>query len=123
MDKLEQIAEEIRRFRDERDWMQFHDPKNLAISISLEANELLEHFQWCTPEQSFQIGIQKKEAVASEIADVAIYLIEMADNLNIDLVDSILKKLSHNNEKYPVAKARGNALKYTEFEQPKDPSA
>nr|WP_258169364.1 nucleotide pyrophosphohydrolase [Pseudomonas aeruginosa] len=82
---LKLIQERIRQFRDERDWMQFHNPKNLAISISLEASELLEHFQWKTMEESEAYVVQAKEEIADEVADVAAYLIELADNLGIDL--------------------------------------
>jgi len=120
MDRLELATERIRQFRDERDWLQFHNPKNLAISISIEASELLEHFQWSTPEQSFEIASKKKESVAAEIADVAIYLIELADNLKIDLPKAIMEKISENEVKYPVHKARGNSLKYTELRDNKD---
>lgn len=109
------IIEEIRQFRDDRDWMQFHTPKNLAISISLEASELLEHFQWKTPEESEAHAVTHKDELADEIADVATYLIELADNLGIDLEAAIRAKLKKNAEKYPVEKARGNATKYTKL--------
>lgn len=112
---LKLIQERIRRFRDERDWMQFHNPKNLAISISIEANELLEHFQWKSLEESEAYAIEAKDAIADEVADVAVYLIEFAENLGIDLQGAILKKLAKNEEKYPTEKAKGNAKKYTEL--------
>lgn len=112
---LKLIQERIRRFRDARDWMQFHNPKNLAISISIEANELLEHFQWKTLEESEAYAAQAKEEIADEVADVAAYLIEFADNLGIDLQEAILNKLEKNEAKYPAEKARGNAKKYTEL--------
>ncbi len=116
MSDLQQITEQIRRFRDERDWMQFHNPKNLAVSICLESAELLEHFQWTTAEQSEAVGQNKRDQIAMEIADVAIYLIELSDNLGIDLWQAIQSKLQHNAAKYPVEKAKGNALKYTELQ-------
>ncbi|MBI8707153.1 nucleotide pyrophosphohydrolase [Pseudomonas aeruginosa] len=112
---LKLIQERIRQFRDERDWMQFHNPKNLAISISLEVSELLEHFQWKTMEESEAYVVQAKEEIADEVADVAAYLIELADNLGIDLQEAILNKLAKNEAKYPAHKARGNAKKYTEL--------
>ena len=112
---LERIQNRIREFRDARDWMQFHNPKNLAISIVLEATELLEHFQWKTPEESEAHSVTAKDDVADEIADVCVYLIELADNLGIDLEKAILKKLDKNAAKYPADKAKGNAKKYTEF--------
>jgi len=115
MSDLDEIRQEIKVFRDERDWMQFHSPKNLACSIAIEAAELLEHFQWKTSEESQQIAADKREEIAEEIADVAIYLIEFADNLDIDLVEAIHRKIARNREKYPVEKARGSAKKYTEL--------
>jgi NTP pyrophosphatase (non-canonical NTP hydrolase) len=115
MDEIKNMIEKIKKFRDERDWMQFHDPKNMAVSIILEASELLEHFQWKTKEEVEKyIALHRKE-VQDEIADIAMYLFEMADNLGIDLVDAMEKKLDKNADKYPVAKAKGSAKKYTEL--------
>jgi dCTP diphosphatase len=115
MNELDQIRSRIRKFRDERDWMQFHNPKNLACSISIEANELLEHFQWSTPEESQTIARKKRMEISHEIADVAVYLIELADNLGIDLAKAIAEKMAHNETKYPAAKVRGSSKKYTEY--------
>lgn len=112
---LDHIQKRIREFRDARDWMQFHNPKNLAISIVLEAGELLEHFQWKTPEESETHAVKAKDEIADEIADVSVYLIELADNLGIDLEQAILKKLDKNAVKYPAEKARGTSKKYTEL--------
>ncbi|CAM4319369.1 nucleotide pyrophosphohydrolase [Stenotrophomonas indicatrix] len=114
---LEKIQSIIRDFRDERDWKQFHNPKNMAISISLEAAELLEHFQWRTPDESMAHAKSAKDEIALEMADIAIYLIEMADDIGIDLEGAILAKLELNRKKYPADKARGNAKKYTELDQ------
>ena len=111
-DSLVEVLERIRSFRDERDWLQFHDPKNLATSIAIEAAELLEEFQWQTNEQSRRHAAQNLEAISDEIADVAIYLIELTDVLGIDLRDAILAKLEKNAAKYPVEKSRGNSTKY-----------
>jgi dCTP diphosphatase len=119
MSDLNQIRRRIRKFRDERDWMQFHDPKNLACSISIEANELLEHFQWSSSRQSFAVARKSKTEIAQEIADVAIYLIELADNLGIDLTKAVFEKLKHNAEKYPADKVRGSSKKYTEYRNAK----
>lgn len=117
MSEIENLLQKIRQFRDERDWMQFHSPRNLAVSISLEAAELLEHFQWITDEKnSVQVAEEKKAAITTEVADVAIYLLEFCDNLGIDLQQAIEAKLQLNAEKYPVEKARGNSLKYTELQ-------
>ena len=112
---LDHIKQKIRAFRDERDWMQFHNPKNLAISISLEASELLEHFQWKTFEESSQHAVQAKAEISDEIADVAIYLVELCDNLGIDLEAAILEKIKKNAEKYPAEQVRGSSRKYTEW--------
>lgn len=115
MTELEEIRHLIREFCDARDWMQFHNPKNLACSISIEANELLELFQWKTPEESLAVTTARKTQIAHEVADVAIYLIELADNLGIDLVQAIREKLAQNAAKYPVSRSKGSAAKYTEL--------
>ena len=107
----QQLLEKIRLFRDERDWMQFHNPKNLACSIAIEAAELLEHFQWKTPEESTDYAKKSSAEISEEIADVAIYLIELADNLGIDLIAAVDRKLSINETKYPVEKAKGTSTK------------
>lgn len=112
---LPAIQQRIRDFREARDWMQFHNPKNLAISISLEAAELLEHFQWKTAEESEQHAYSATEELSDEMADVAIYLIELADNLGIDLETAILRKIAKNEAKYPVEKSRGNITKYDQL--------
>ncbi len=112
---LDTLLKKIRAFRDERDWMQFHNPKNLACSIMIEAAELLEHFQWKSPEESSEHAAIQRDEVSAEIADVAIYLIELADNLGIDLLAAIHQKLEINEQKYPVAKATGSAKKYNEL--------
>ena len=109
---MEDVLKRIRQFRDERDWMKFHDPKNLATSISIEAAELLELFQWKTGDEATKYAIENREQVADEVADVAIYLLEFADNIGIDLEAAINRKLDKNAQKYPVEKARGVATKY-----------
>ena len=112
---LESLTLEIRAFRDARDWRQFHNPKELAVAITAEAGELLQHFVWQSPEQSEQRVIDRKEALESELADVAILLLELADNCGISLADAIRSKLAINGERYPVAKARGSNKKYNEL--------
>jgi len=112
MNDLDQLRTAIRTFRDERDWMQFHNPKNLACSIVIEAAELLECFQWKDFSESNAAAIEQRHEIAGEIADIAIYLIELSDNLGIDFVTAIRDKLKINAEKYPVGKARGRATKY-----------
>ncbi len=112
---LEYILNKIKKFRDERDWMQFHDPKNMAISIILEASELLEHFQWKTKVEVEEYIKNHRSKVEEEIADIALYLFELADNLDINLLKAMDKKIKENERKYPVEKAKGNAKKYKEL--------
>ena len=112
MDDVRRIIEKIKAFRDERDWMQFHDPKNMAVSIALEASELLEHFQWKDKNEVEQYLKENRENVQDEIADIALYLFELADNLGIDLIRAMDNKLAKNGNKYPVQKARGRHTKY-----------
>src|SRR6516225_4031624 len=111
---LKMIQQKIRSFRDEREWMQFHNPKNLAMSISIEAAELLEHFQWKSYEESEKHSVEAKDQLADEVADIAVYLIEFCDNLGIDLETAINAKLVKNAAKYPATKARGTSKKYTD---------
>ncbi len=109
------ITAEIRAFRDARDWRQFHNPKELAVAITAEAGELLQHFVWQNPEQSEHRVIERREEIASEIADVAILLFELADNSGIDLAAAMRAKLARNAERYPVDRARGSNRKYNEL--------
>lgn len=112
---MDEILSKIRKFRDERDWMQFHDPKNLSVSIVIEAAELLEHFQWKDQKEVEKYLKANKEEIADEIADIAIYLAEFADNLGINLIQAMHKKLAKNAKKYPIEKAKGVATKYTKL--------
>ena len=109
---FEEATEQALAFRDERDWKQFHNPKDLALSIALEAAELLEVYQWSGPDLEVAA---KRERAQEELADVAIYCIYMADALGIDLAAAVSAKIDGNAAKYPSAKARGNARKYTEL--------
>ena len=108
---------EVRRFRDERDWSQFHTPKNLAAAIAIEAAELQEQFLWKTDKEIERNlkGGPKREAVGDEIADVLMFALLLADRLDIDVAKAIAYKLAANELKYPVALARGNARKYTDL--------
>lgn len=115
MEKIKIINEKIRKFRDDRDWMQFHDPKNMAISIIIEASELLEHFQWKNKKEVEEHIKKNKNEVSDEIADIAMYLFELADNLGIDLLKAMDKKLAKNAKKYPVKKAKGKHIKYNKL--------
>ncbi len=109
MTEIEEILGELRRFNKERDWDQFHNGKDLAIAISLEANELLECFLWKSPEDA------KPEKIREELADVLNYAFQMADKYNLDIKQIMLEKLQRNAEKYPVEKAKGSAKKYNEL--------
>ena len=99
---MQETIARIRKFRDDRDWKQFHNPKDLAVSISIEAAELLELFQWKSAQESARYAADNQERVSEEIADVAIYLIELADITGIDLAQAIDAKLEKNARKYPV---------------------
>ena len=116
IDSLDSLRRHIRDFVQARAWERYHTPKNLAMALSVEAAELLEPFQWLTPEQSRQLSPTQHEAVRQEIADVLIYLIQLSDLLDIDLLDAAAAKLAINAAKYPVDKAHGNALKYSDFQ-------
>ena len=108
--------ERLASFASDRDWEQFHSPKNLSSALVVEAAELLEQFQWLTIEQSSSDELPRKtrDAVQQEVADVAIYLLRICDVLDIDLEEAMARKLEINAEKYPVELARGNATKYTD---------
>ena len=112
MSEIRAITEKIKKFRDDRDWMQFHDPKNMAVSVILEASELLEHFQWKTIEEGEKYAKQHHAEIKDEIADIALYLFELADNLGINLMSAMEEKLKKNELKYPVEKAKGRHTKY-----------
>ncbi len=117
IDSLDTLRRRIRAFAEARAWTDYHTPKNLVMALTVEAAELQEPFQWLTPEQSLALGPERHEAVRQEIADVLIYLTRLADLLDIDLLDAAADKLEINARKYPVDKARGNALKYSELPQ------
>lgn len=112
---LEQLAENVREFGRERDWHLYHTPKNLTAALIVEAAELLEPFQWLTPEQSLNLPPPKKEAVRQEMADVLIYLVSLANCLEIDLLKAAEDKLAINAGKYPVEKAKGSCAKSHEL--------
>ncbi len=112
---MARLRAELRKFAGNRDWQQFHTPKNLAMALSVEAAELLEHFQWLTAAQSTRLDARRRRAVAHEIADVLIYLTRLSDVLEIDPLRAAKSKLRLNARRYPVAKARGNARKYNDL--------
>ena len=111
-DSLHVLRDALRQFTAERDWEQFHTPKNLAMALAGEAGEVIEHFQWLTAEQSQDLAPEVREAVALELADVLMYLIRLADVLEVDLADAARAKLLINAQRYPADKARGRADKY-----------
>ncbi len=120
MSKLDKIKLRLRRFADERDWEQFHSPKNLAMALIVEAAELVEHFQWLTEEQSQTLQPDKIAEVEQEIADIQIYLIRLADKLGVDIEKAVNTKIKLNESKYPVDKVRGKAAKYYEYDEGDD---
>lgn len=115
MDSLAELTRKLRDFAQERDWEQFHSPKNLAMAMIVEAAELVEHFQWLTAEQSTALNPTKREEVRQEIGDVLIYLTRIADRLGIDPVAAAHDKMVINAAKYPAELARGSAAKSTEY--------
>jgi NTP pyrophosphatase (non-canonical NTP hydrolase) len=114
MSELTKLRDDLREFAAERDWDQFHSPKNLATALAVEAAELLEPFQWLTEEQSRTLDEKRRAAVADEIADVQIYLIRLADKLDVDLLQAVRAKIVRNAEKYPVETFKGSARKYSD---------
>jgi NTP pyrophosphatase (non-canonical NTP hydrolase) len=115
MSDLDPLRDALRQFAQERDWEQFHSPKNLAMALSVEAAELLETFQWLTEEQSRRLSPEAHAAVSEEIADVLLYLVRLADQLGIEPIAAAKRKLGDNARKYPVEKSRGTAKKYNEL--------
>jgi dCTP diphosphatase len=114
-DSLNDLRARINDFVAERDWAQFHTPKNLSMAMIVEAAELVEQFQWDTPTDSQNLTPEKHEAVSHELADTFVYLLRIAEVLNIDLIDAANKKIAINALKYPVEKAKGSNAKYTEY--------
>ena len=112
-DALLALRDALRRFAQERDWDQFHLPKNLAIALSVEAAELLEHFQWLDDQASAQLTPEQLSEVSEEMADVLLYLIRLADKLGVDLQSAAQRKLEINARKYPAEQVRGSSKKYT----------
>jgi dCTP diphosphatase len=112
---MEELIKEIKQFAKERDWEQFHSPKNLSMALSVEVAEIVEHFQWLTEEQSYQLGAEKLDEIKEEIGDVLIYLANLADKLGIDPIQAAKEKMGKNNLKYPVEKVKGKSSKYTEY--------
>ena len=113
---IKQLQQTLTEFAQQRDWEQFHTPKNLAMALSGEVGELLEIFQWLTPEQSQQLSPEKKQHASEEIADVMMYLLRLADKCDIDVMQACQEKIQQNAAKYPISKCYGSAKKYNELE-------
>lgn len=115
MKNLDDLIRKIIAFRDERDWKQFHNPKDLAISLVLEANEVMEHFQWKNKEEIDQYVVATKDAIGEELADVLYWTLLMSHDLEIDILEALEKKIKKNEEKYPIEKAKGKHTKYNKL--------
>lgn len=112
---LDELKRELREFARARDWEQFHSPKNLSMALSVEAAELVEHFQWMTEEQSARLDADKHAAVASEMADIFIFLLRLADRLEVNLLQATRHKIALNQQRYPKDKVKGSSKKYNEY--------
>jgi NTP pyrophosphatase (non-canonical NTP hydrolase) len=113
--KIKELTDRIISFRNARDWKQFHNPKDLALSLVLESAEVMEHFQWKSLEEMEKYVVDKKDDIGEELADVLYWVLLMSNDLNIDILAALENKIKKNEDKYPVEKAKGNAKKYTEF--------
>ena len=112
---IQELKQRVVSFVAERDWQQFHSPKNLSMSIAIEAAELMEHFQWLTVEQSKELDAEALQDISEELADIVIYTLSMANSLSLDLADTVFKKIEKNSRKYPAEKVRGKSHKYTYY--------
>ena len=112
---MHELVKRLRRFAEEREWEQFHSPKNLSMALSVEVAEIVEHFQWLTEEESRCLGDDKRAELAEEIGDVMIYLVNLSDKLGIDPLRAASEKLDKNEKKYPAGLVKGKSLKYTEY--------
>jgi dCTP diphosphatase len=115
VDRIDKLRSQLEQFANERDWDQFHNPKNLAMALVAEAGELVEHFQWLSPQQAANLSPETKSEVALEIADVLLFLLRLADKLEIDPIAAAERKMLLNAEKYPVEKSKGIATKYNKL--------
>jgi len=112
---LDDLRARLRAFAQARDWDPFHSPKNLAMALIVEAGELVEHFQWLTEAESAVLPAEKRAAVGDELADVLVYVVRLADRLDIDLLGAVTAKMALNEAKYPADRVKGSARKYTEY--------
>jgi NTP pyrophosphatase (non-canonical NTP hydrolase) len=116
IESLESLRDRLRDFASERDWDQYHTPKNLSMALIAEAAELVEHFQWVDGDKSHLLEDKTRQSVEEELADILIYLVRISDKLGVDLYDAVERKIEINGKKYPADKVRGSAKKYTEYE-------
>jgi len=117
IDSLETLRDRLREFAKQRDWDQYHTPKNLSMALIAEAAELIEHFQWVEGTHSHVLDSKTRVSVEEELADILIYLVRISDKLDIDLYTAVERKIGINEKKYPADKVRGSAKKYTEYEE------
>ena len=115
MSEFDELKEKIRKFAADRDWDQYHTPKNLSMALIAECGELVEHFQWLTEAESTDIPPEGLEEISHEIADVFVYLLRLSDKLGINIVEAVNHKMLLNEEKYPADEVRGSSKKYTEY--------
>lgn len=115
MSNIKELKQKLIEFRDEREWKQFHNPKDLSQAISIESSELLEHFLWVSQEDSYKVVEENKEEIADEMADVLSFLLSLSDVTGIDLEEALLRKIKKNKLKYPIEKAKGNSTKYNKL--------
>ena len=115
MAEIDRLIERIRSFNKERDWEQFHSPKNLAMALVVEVSEIAEHFQWLKEDESKNLPAEKIAEIKEEIGDVMLFLLNLCNKLGIDAVKAAEEKLEKNRKKYPIEKAKGNARKYSEY--------
>jgi len=115
-DSLAELQRTLDAFVEERNWAQFHSPKNLAMGVAIEAAEIMEHFQWCSGEESYSLPKEKRAEVAHEIGDVLLYLLGLGRALDVDIVAAARAKIELNRQRYPVEKAKGRAVKYVDLD-------
>lgn len=117
MSDIKVLQKKILAFRDARDWKQFHNPKDLSISLVLEATEVMEHFQWKSKEEMVEHIKKNKEAIGEELADTLYWILLLSSDLDVDIMKAFEKKMEQNEKKYPIAKAKGSHKKYTELQK------
>jgi len=117
MSDIKDLTEKVLAFRDARDWKQFHNPKDMALSLMLEAGEVVEHFQWKNNKEIEEYVKEKKEEIGDELADVLYWVLLMSNDLDIDIIEATNRKMEKNDKKYPADKAKGSAKKYTNYEE------